>query len=411
MKILFLSMDPKGAVIRGAGYVAASIPNGNELKFYCCTNSDRKNNYTTLVAFVSKYNPDIIMVSTTTLLYNEASTVIKRIKKSINIPVLMGGVHPTTVGSDVLKKNTDLDYLCIGEGETFIKDFVNNYGTEKLFDINNLAYRRDDKVFSNPLNPVEDLTKLPMFPYKWFRRVVIPKSKTLYASVSRGCPYSCTYCANSTFLKMYGKGYIRQIPLDYVMKELEYLKHNYDFKQIHFGDDTILANSKYAIQLLTRLKSELNISYTCMSRAESINEEMVSVLKKTGCISVGMGVECGDEAFRKKYLKRFMTNIQLKDAFKLLQKSGIQTTSYNMIGWPFDNDDELTKSTEALNKELNPNIVQVTWFYPFPGTQLYDYCEKHNLINKELFLRSYHIGSILKGYENKKSTFKSHIRK
>jgi len=53
----------------------------------------------------------------------------------------------------------------------------------------------------------------------------------------------------------------------------------------------------------------------------------------------------------------------------------------------------------------------VTWFYPFPGTKLYDYCEKHNLINKDLFLGSYHAGSIIKGKENKKSTFKSHRRK
>jgi len=407
MKILFISMDPKGAVIRGAGYVAASIPDGNEMTFYCSTNFDKNNEFSGLVKMISKNKPEIIMVSTTTILYNEASNAINAIKKVHDIPILMGGVHPTIVGSDVLRDNKNIDYLCIGEGETFIKEFVDKYDTKDLFDINNLAYRRDGEVFSNPLNPAEDLSNLPPFPYKLFNRVVQPSSKTIAASVSRGCPFSCTYCGNSTFLKMYGKSYVRQIPIDYVMKEIKYLKRNYKFKQIHFSDDTILTNRKYAIELLTRL----NISYTCMSRAESIDEEMVAVLKKTGCTSVGMGVECGDEAFRKKYLHRFMSNEQIKKAFKLLQKAGIQTTSYNMIGWPFDNDDELTKSTANLNKELNPNIVQVTWFYPFPGTKLYDHCKKHNLINENLFLGSYHKGSIIKGYENKKSFFKSRRRK
>jgi len=407
MKILFISMDPKGAVIRGAGYIAASIPDGNEIIFYCCTNVDKNNKFSKLVKMISKSKPDIIMVSTTTILYNEASNVIKAIKVSNDIPILMGGVHPTIVGSDVLRDNKDIDYLCIGEGETFIKEFTNKYGTKDLFDINNLVYRRDGKVLSNPLNPAEDLSKLPPFPHKLFERVVQPSSKTVSISVSRGCPFSCTYCGNSTFLKMYGKSYVRQIPIDYVIKEVEYLKRNYKFKQIHFSDDTILTNPKYATKLLTRL----NTSYTCMSRVESINKEMVALLKKTGCTSVGMGVECGDEAFRKKYLHRFVSNDQIKRAFKLLQKTRIKTTSYNMIGWPFDNDDELTKSTANLNKDLNPNIVQVTWFYPFPGTKLYDHCEKHNLINKKLFLRSYHIGSIIKGYENKKSFFKSYKRK
>jgi len=410
MKIVFLSMDPKGAIIRGAGYVAASIPDGNNIKFYCCGNNYKKNNYSKLVGIVSKDNPDIIMVSTTTLLYNEASKVIKAIKESINIPVLMGGVHPMIVGSELLKENEYLDYLCIGEGETFIKEFINKYNTQDFFNINNLVYRRDGQVFSNSLNPPEDLSKLPEFPYKWFNRVVNP-SGALPVSVTRGCPHSCTYCGNSTFLKMYGKDYIRKMPIDHVIKEIKYLKDNYKFNQLHFGDDTVLANAKHAEALLTRLKSELNISYTCMSRAESINKKMVSVLKETGCTSVAMGVECGDEEFRRKKLNRFMTNEQIKNAFKLLQKVGIQTTAFNMIGWPFDNDDKLTKSTIALNKELNPNIVQVTWFYPFPGTKLYDHCEKHNLINKDLFLGSYHAGSIIKGYENKKPLFKSYTRR
>lgn len=411
MKILFISMDPKGAVVRGAGYAAASIPAKNNVTFYCCTNGDRKNNFNNIVKIATKNKSDIIMISTTTLLYHEASKVIKAIKSSTNIPILLGGVHAMVVGADLLKENPLIDYLCLGEGETFVKEFVNKYGSKDLFKINNLAYRDNGKVISNPLSPPEDLSNLPSFPYKWFRRVVIPKTKVLYMSVSRGCPFSCTYCCNSTFLKMYGKDYIRQVPIDYVIKELKYLKTTYKFKQIHFGDDTILANPEYSTKLMNRIKSELNISYTCMSRAEQIDSKTVSLLKKTGCQSVGMGVECGDEKFRRKYLQRYMTNEQIITAFRLLKQAGIHTTSYNMIGWPFDNDDYLTKTTVKLNKKLDPDIVQVTWFYPFPGTKLYDYCKKHNLINEKLFVRSYHKGSTIKGYENKKSSFRSYRRR
>ncbi len=291
MKIAFLSMDPKGAPIRGAGYVAASIPPEHEVVFHCMMNPAKDTKYAMLPKLIAKENYDIVMVSTTTTLYLDAANIIKSIKKVKNIPVLMGGVHPTVVGSKLLEENPNIDYLCIGEGETFIKDFLNNYGKESLFEVNNLAYIREGKAHSNSLNPAEDLSKLPPFPWHLFHRVVNPNG-TLNVTATRGCPYICTYCCNSIYLKMYGKSYLR-------------------------------------------------------------------------------------------------------------------TVSFNMIGWPFPNDDKLTKTTADLNKEIGPAFVQVTWFYPFPGTKLYDYCVEHDLINRSKSITSYHKGSIIKGYENKKSFFKS----
>jgi radical SAM superfamily enzyme YgiQ (UPF0313 family) len=410
MKIAFISMDPKGAPVRGAGYVAASIPSEHEMSFYCMMNPISDIKYIKLPKLIVNGKYDIVMVSTTTTLYLDASRLIKDIKAVKDIPVLMGGVHPTVVGSKLLKDNNNIDYLCIGEGESFIKDFLNHYGKDSLFEINNLAYVKDGEIYSNQLNPPEDLSKLPQFPWHLFHRVVNPDG-TLNVTATRGCPYSCTYCCNSTFLKMYGKSYIRHRPVEHVIEELKDLRNRYAFKRLHFGDDMILFDAKYVKGLFTLLKSELNVPYWCMSRVECIDEEMVDLLKRTGCKSVSMGIECGDELFRRKYLNRFMSNDQIRKAFKLLKKADIGTISFNMIGWPFENDDKLTKITADFNKELDPDFVQVTWFYPFPGTKLYDYCVENDLINKSKSPLSYHSESILKGYENKKSFFKSHRRR
>ena len=212
-------------------------------------------------------------------------------------------------------------------------------------------------------------------------------------------------------MKIYGKDYVRYRPIEHIIKELKILKKSYNFKRLHFGDDMILSNKKYVTKLFTSLKSELNVPYGCMSRVECIDEEMVKMLKSTGCKSVAMGIECGDEKFRRKYLNRFMSNDQIRKAFKLLKKANIMTISFNMIGWPFDNNDKLTKITAELNQEIKPQFVQVTWFYPFPGTKLYKYCIENDLINKNKSVMSYHKGSILKKYENKKSFFKSYGKK
>jgi radical SAM superfamily enzyme YgiQ (UPF0313 family) len=410
MKIAFISMDPKGAPVRGAGYVAASIPRKHELLFYCLMNPKSDKQYRSLPKQLVKLNVDIIMVSTTTVLYSDASKFIKNVKNLKDIPVLMGGVHPTVVGPDLLKQDPNIDYLCIGEGESFVKEFLEHYGKDSLFDIENLAYRKDGDIVNNPHRPPEDLSTLPNFPWHLFKRVA-GSNGILNVTATRGCPYSCTYCSNSTFLKMYGKDYIRYRPVEHVIEEIKYLKNTYKFRRIHFGDDMVLSNVKYVEKLFTQLKSQLNVPYGCMCRVECIDEPMVDLLKRTGCRGVSMGVECGDEQFRRKYLNRFMSNDTIKRAFRLLKKAGITTVSFNMIGWPIGDHDKLTKATSDLNKELNPDFVQVTWFYPFQGTKLYDYCIKNDLINKKKHLLSYHKESILKMYEGKKSYFKSHGKK
>jgi anaerobic magnesium-protoporphyrin IX monomethyl ester cyclase len=407
MKIAFLSMDPKGAPVRGAGYVAASIPSEHEVSFYCLMNSKTDSQYKELPEILVKENVDVIMVSTTTTLYLDACKFIRGVKKLKNICVLMGGVHPTVVGPELLKHNSDIDYLCIGEGESFVKDFVDNYGKDSLFKIDNLAYIKDEKLYSNPIRPPQDLSKLPKFPWHWFHRVVA-SGGVLSMTATRGCPYSCSYCCNTNFLKIYGKEYVRYRPVDDVIEELKYLKSKYKISRLTFGDEMIFSDFKYTKKLLELVKEKINIPYICLSRVEHINDEVIDLLKRTGCTGISMGIECGDEEFRRKHLNRFMSNDSIIKAFNLLKKAGIWTLSFNMIGFPFDYDDKLTKQTAILNKLINPNFVQVTWFYPFPGTKLYDYCVANDLIDKNNTLMSYHKGSSLKMHMNKKCSFKTH---
>jgi radical SAM superfamily enzyme YgiQ (UPF0313 family) len=296
--------------------------------------------------------------------------------------------------------------LCIGEGESFVKDFLDNYGKDSLFEIDNLSYIKDGEVHSNPIRPPQDLSKLPEFPWHLFHRVVT-KDGILSLTATRGCPYSCSYCCNTNFLKLYGKDYVRYRPVDDVIEEIKYLKSKYRIRRLTFGDEMIFSDTKYTKELFEALKEKINLPYRCMSRVEHIDDELIDLLKRTGCRGISMGVECGDEEFRRKHLNRFMSNDVIIKAFDLLRKAGIWTLSCNMIGFPFDYDDRLTKQTAKLNKLINPNFVQVTWFYPFPGTKLYDHCVENDLIDKNKILLSYHKESILKMHRNKKCSFKT----
>jgi radical SAM superfamily enzyme YgiQ (UPF0313 family) len=123
------------------------------------------------------------------------------------------------------------------------------------------------------------------------------------------------------------------------------------------------------------------------------------MLKDTGCAYLAMGIESGDEDFRKTYLNRKMTNAQIENAFYLARKAHIFTTSFNIIGFPFENDHFLTDETVSLNKKIKPDYALFSIFYPFPGTKLYERCIEKNLIDnqKASDVKNYFTESILKG--------------
>lgn len=402
MKIAFVYMNTHSRDIgRGAGYVVGSIKE-SRLKHEVCFFDTKTFSVRTAIGEIIKGRFDVLMISTMTLLFPSAMGLVTEVKKvRKNIVVLFGGIHPQIMGRSLLEKHSEIDYLCIGEGESFVKSFLKHLNRKSLFDVKNLAYRKNGKVYINPLGDPEDLSTLPHFPWSIFdKRSVRGKDGFISVTATRGCPYNCSYCCNGSYLKLYGNKYIRTRPVDQVIEELKELKKIYNPGLFYFGDDMILFNTSYITELFTAIKKEVKISYGCMGRVEKIDQDTINLLASTGCKYMAMGIECGDEEFRKKHLNRHMTNDQIIDAFNLCREAGIFTTSFNMIGYPFPNDNELTESTVKLNRKIKPGFMQVTIFYPFPGTKLHEYCIENNLIDRKRIdtFGTYHVHSVLKGY-------------
>jgi len=403
MNVAFVFMNDTPVVGRGAGYIAGVIAAaGYPVSFF-------DSYYTPVEQMVSQIvagPADIVMISTMTMNFPLALALIREIKKSKNLPVLVGGIHPTIVGAHLLEQRPEIDYLCVGEGESMVIDFLRHFSTTALFDIQNLCYRKDGKIHCNPIRPAEDLAALPAFPWHFFRKESIGDGGRgfLYVTASRGCPFNCTYCCNGIYLKYYGKNYIRFRPIDKIIEELSYLKKVYAPRLFYFGDEMILADPEYAIKLFGEVKGKIGIPYGLMARVEYVTPELTTHLKETGCQYVAMGIECGDENFRRKYLNRSHGNEQIECAFALLKEADIFRSSFNIIGYPFDNDDTLTKTTINLNKRIKPDYAYFTILYPFPGTKLYDRCIELNLIDNERIekTRQYYEESVLKNVFLKK---------
>jgi anaerobic magnesium-protoporphyrin IX monomethyl ester cyclase len=397
MKIALVYTNSEANVGRGAGCIAAALADAGQKVVFFDTFYMSPEEATRRIATGGF---DLLMISTMTLLFPQALSIARQVKAVRDLPVLMGGVHPTIVGGKLLQEHPEIDFLCIGEGETMVTEFVRRFGTDAIYDLDNLAYRRQGRLHTNPLAPPTDLSRLPPFPWHLFpdRSVVQPNQGFLYVTATRGCPYNCTYCCNGIYLRHYGAKYLRFRPVEQVVNELGRLNRRYGPKLFYFGDEMILADKAYAEALFTAIGRHLNMPYGCMMRVEHATAETAALLKRTGCRYVSMGIECGDEAFRKAFLNRKMSNARLKDGFKNIQAQGIFTTSFNMVGYPVDYDDDLTAATYRLNREIQPDYCQVSIFYPFPGTRLYDYCVVNDLIDWERMARQnrYYEDSVLK---------------
>lgn len=190
--------------------------------------------------------------------------------------------------------------------------------------------------------------------------------------------------------------------MDDVIGELRYLKEKHNPGIFYFADEMMLFNSSYAIGLFGKLKELVRSPFGLMARVEYLKEDTIKFLSECGCKYVAIGVECGDEEFSKKVLNRNISNKDIEDCINLLKKHEIFVTTFNMIGYPVEYDDALTLKTIAFNNKMQPDFTQVSIFYPFPGTKLYDNCMKENLIDNEKAksLKRYYGSSVLKGREH-----------
>ena len=245
MKIALVYTNSEANVGRGAGCVAGALAaEGFDLTFFDTFHLPPQ----AVARRIADNGFDLLMVSAMTLLFPQALSIIGTVKAARNIPVLVGGVHPTIMGEALLAQHSEIDYLCIGEGEAMVTEFVRRYGTEALFDLPNWPIAATAAYTPMPSGRPRTWPDWRPFPgicfrnNPWFR----PGRAFLYVTATRGCPYNCTYCCNGVYLRHYGAKYLRFRPVDQVVEEIDRLNRRHRPKLFYFGDEMIMADAGYA---------------------------------------------------------------------------------------------------------------------------------------------------------------------
>jgi anaerobic magnesium-protoporphyrin IX monomethyl ester cyclase len=327
----------------------------------------------------------IVAFSTMSLYCQSYLRLNRKLKETFPIFSVFGGPHPTYFPEMVHQEG--VDGVCIGEGEFAMLDLVENLSAGKpITDIPNWWVKKDGRIHKNAVRPlIEDLDELPFPNHEIFRSVDPKGTWRTVVMTSRGCPYSCTYCFNNAYKKLYaGCGKIlRRRSVDDVIHEMETIKRHSCYKYIHIIDDLFTLSSRWLKEFADAYGKRIRLPFSCFARVEHITPEVVNDLKRAGCGRIIVGVETGDERIRREIFKRNMSDEEIISAARMIKKMGIKLMTTNILGIPGASLDSDIKTFE-LNARLKPDYAGVNLLQPYPGTEIYEYARRMGLLSSEV---------------------------
>ncbi len=339
---------------------------------------------TNVIDKIKKINPDIIAFSVMTGSHNELADFAKKIKKEIKVITIFGGPHATFY-TDLINEE-GVDIICIGEGEYAMLELCNNINKD-ITKIKNLWVKKNNKIIKNEIEPlIENLDELP-FPdrdiyYKRYKYLkLLPTKKFM---TGRGCPYNCSFCFNHELKKIYSnKGrYVRKRKIEKVIEEILILKKQWDMKIVRFSDDTFTLYKEWLLEFLDVYKKKVRLPFTCLARANEIDEEIAKKLKETGCINIFFGLESGNNRIRNDVLRKNLSEKDIINAARLLHKYNIKFGTYNMLGNPTESIEDAF-DTIKLNTIIKTDFPFSTILQPYPGTDISKFSVEKNLLPED----------------------------
>lgn len=313
------------------------------------------------------------------------SALVKKVRP--DIPTIIGGAHSTVLGAKVLEEMPLIDIAAFGEGEITMLELAEFLeGKRKIETIDGIAFRKNKEIIqTKPRKLIEDLDALPFPAYHLVDVLkytpppgLFFRKPTAGMASARGCPYNCSYCADTVIWQ----GRCRMHSAEYVVDEMELLTKKYGIREIRFFDDTFTLSRKRVIKICQELaRRKLDVLWRCASRADKVDLELLKLMKANGCWSISFGIESGSEEILKR-MNRTINVDQVKKAVKSARTAGMETKGFFMLNYPGDNI-ETTEKTIALSRELDLDFAGFNLTVPFRGTEVREDILKNFRIEKK----------------------------
>lgn len=328
---------------------------------------------------LKEFDPDCLAFTVLSDEYLIAAEISKIAKETLpSVPVIWGGKYPTLKPEKALREYY-ADFACIGEGLDAFREFLLSLHSGKSSgNIPNIWAKAGSEIIRNRIRPLRTaIDDLPFADWGIFdkRHFIKPFDGKAYVGgdhmLNWGCPYHCTYCINHYYHKLYDNKYLmRRYSVKRIIEELKYLKTKHKLEFFKFHDEDFLMRPVDNLRELSRAyKAEINIPFVIETNPKSVIEEKVKLLKDMDCVSASIAIESGDLEVRNKILRRVDSEEDILRAFSLFKDAGIRTSSFNLLGIPFETRQTYFRTVE-LNKKADVQYPSIGFFFPFEGTEL-----------------------------------------
>lgn len=405
------SEQPAGNLPIGLMYIAAVLQKANfEVEILDAFMADpviRKENEATIVGMpfdkikkeISATNADIVGISGPFTCQIGNTIKISNLVKQVNPEVLtvVGGPHVTLVSHEFLEEANNVDVVVRGEGEYAMLDIVQALESNHSFDkIEGLAYRENEKIVLTRSRPlIENLDELPYPAYDLvdMEKYLAPKNigyrsfqnRAISMITSRGCPFNCCFCA--VHLHM-GKEF-RAHSSEYVLDHIQFVVDKYKVKNIFFEDDNLTLDEKRFEAICDGIISRrIKIGWETPNgvRADCLNLKLLKKMKQSGCKSVFVGVESGEQQILDNVIGKSLDLKRVIEFAKDAKEIGLKTGAFYIIGFPGETKQDMQKTVDFALKLKRDYDVGMHLFMATPsfGTRLYEDCMKKGQISGDL---------------------------
>jgi len=319
---------------------------------------------------------DIVGITAMTPTIGRALSIAQHIKiMKPDTTVILGGPHVTLLPEETLKSSPYIDVIVRGEADETIIELMRAFWDNRTLDhIPGLSYIKGGEVFHTaPRDTETDMDSLPfaafhLLPFREYRPHPPHGMYRPFAAMvtSRGCPYRCAYCSKPVFGSRF-----RAQSAERVVAEMSYLQEKFGVREIAFYDDSFTIDKKRVHAIADRiLEKRLKIAWTCETRVNLVDKELLSHMKQAGCYAVAYGIETASPEIMKT-LQKDITLEQVEEAVRAHRELGLQVVGYFMLGSPGETP-ETIKQTIEFAKKLKVDYAQFSVTTPFPATELYD---------------------------------------
>jgi len=328
---------------------------------------------------IDSFNPNYIGIYVTSFTLPQIKTLISKIKKDRTI--ILGGPHITHFPKSFV--NLGADYAIIGEGEISLNELIGALEEKKdVNSIKGLVYKKDNTVHVNKERFDKNLDKLK-FPARhlldnslYFSPLHNGKITTMITS--KGCIYDCIFCA------LPDRKTYRERSAENVVEEIkEIISQGFDYIEIQ---DDLFTLNKNRIKKICQLMidNHLKISWGCETRADMVDEELLSIMRRAGCLNIKFGVEAASDRVRNEIIEKKLEKKKIIDSFRSAKKVGMQTIGYFMFGNPTETITEVNETIDFAIR-VDPDYAEFHMPIPIPGSRLFDKAIHEGFITKEMW--------------------------